>query len=926
MSHLVGRDDEQRLLLDQIERAAQGPRAVLLEGEAGIGKTALWKMALTTAEDRGHRVLTARVAEFETGLSYVGLADLLEGITETDVENLPAVQRSALNAALLRSEEEGPDTDWRAVSAGLLGLLRAYSKAGPVVVGIDDIQWLDHATANVLATTLRRLQSEPVFVVMTRRTPSAPDPFDPADLLRDTLEVIEVMPLDEVQLEQLIRSRLDRRLLPPVIKKIHQASGGNPFYALEIARSLGDVDISRGRSLPLPKNLTRVISDRLAGLSDAALQVLLVMASVSRPTVSLLDRALGDKKVMTTGMDEARRADVLELDGDLLRFTHPLFASTIYEETDADARRSLHQRLSELTDDVEQSAAHLARAIPAPSEEVARSLDQAAVTAKARGAIQRAGELAWMAVDFTEPETTGQFERIARAAELDFLVGDRERLAEVVRATLSKVKEGPTRARLLLIYSELAGNLDEGIEGLTEALTQTNEDPTLHTKILLQRGQMSLLRGDLVAAEKDARSAMAVAEGISDRYLIVRAISNLGAMHVITGHPDAERVVAQACAMPEASDIEPIYDSPLNLQGKLAEANDDLDSARLIYENLLKIAEEKGDTGYSYGGFLLHLLEVECRAGRLARADALAEEMVVLDGEGTENQSGSLTCYGRGLAHVLLGRVEQARAHAERGARIAEKLGDAVFLIQNRWVLGLAALTEGEYEEACDQMGDLPRIASEMGARDPNRFIFDGDLIEALIGAGRIEEARTRLDDLQDRAEEHSRIRALAISARCRGMLANHRGEHDEALAAVTEALELHAKITDQPFELARTLLAKGMVERRAKQRGAARESLDRARSIFIDLGNAVWTARAGAEAKRIGGRAPAPDALTPTEEQVARLVAEGSSNKEVAEQLFMSVKTVESNLSRIYRKLDVRSRTQLGQKLRDESEATTQT
>ena len=926
MAELVGREGEERQLLSALERSLAGLTAVLLEGEAGIGKTVLWKAAIGEAEARGYRPFMAGVAEFETGLAYVGLADLMETVEAGNIGALPAVQRSALDAALLRSDDSETQTDWRAVSAAVLSLLRAYAERGPVLIALDDIQWLDHATANVLSTALRRLESEPIFVVMTQRVPSPPGPFEPNAIFRDRLEFVAVNPLGWEDLGQIIRTRLELKLAAATVKRIHQTSGGNPFYALEIARSLGDVDLTREETAPVPRTLTDVIGRRLAHLSDAALQVLLIMASVSQPTVALAKKALGDEQLAASGIDEARRADVIDRRDDALRFTHPLFASTIYEETSEEDRMALHARLSELIEDTEQRAAHLARARTAPSEEVAAALDDAARIAKSRGAIERAAQLAWMAVDFTPSgRGTERADRIATAAEHEYMFGDRARLERVLVEALPTVPRGPARARLWLIHSEFSERHSDSIAGLTEALEDSRDDPALRAWVHIHRSRVLWLNGELAAAESDARDAVRLAQGLDDRALLVAAMTEIVAQQVLAAHPDAARSIAAAVAFPEAKEVEPLYDSPIVFQGLHAECNDDLDLARTLYEELLELADERGDIN-SYSGILLHLMLTECRAGRFHRADEIATFIAVNDADLLEDQSNAIALFCRGLADVHLGRIEEARRSASKGAEIAEKLGDLLFLAENLWVLGLAELSTGDHVEACRHLERIPELAEKMGMQDPNRLLFRGDLVEALIGAGRLEDAQHHLEQLQERAEELNRTRALAVAARCQAMLTNQRGDLDEAMSAIERSLEFHDKIPDQPFELARTLLTKGIVERRAKQRGAARESLGRAVKLFVELGTPVWADKAEAEAKRIGGRAPSTDALTPTEEQVAALVAEGLSNKEVADRLFLSIKTVEANLSRIYRKMEVRSRTQLAQKIHGAAEPLGQT
>ena len=925
MSELVGRDAERAKLAAAIEQIS-GPQSVLLEGEAGVGKTVLWKTAIGEAVAAGHRTLSARAAEFESGLSFIGLGDLLAEATDEDLALLPNVQQAALRAALLRTADEDAAADWRALSAGVLGLLRRWVGQGPVVIGLDDVQWLDRSSANVLATALRRLRSEPVLVMMTRRVPSDTGTFDPIAVFNESLQTIEIAPLARDQIEAVIRARFDRRFDVATIKRIYQACGGNPFFAIEIARSLDEEETKRTERIPLPKTLAKAIGTRLEGLSDEALQVLLVMSAVSQPTMSLVAEALGDSAAAAAGVQEARLADVLERHGDDLRFTHPLFASTIYEQTPEEDRRRLHVRLGEWTDDIEERAAHLARSRAAPSEEVASALDDAVAVARRRGALERAAELAWTALDFTPDEDGGaRAVRLAEAAELELAVGDRARLKDILEKTMDDIDIASVRARLYLVYSEIStGELSEDIERLTHALIDL-EDPRLEALLLIHRARLRSLIGNMSGTEEDARAAIQIARDTGDRHLLARAWNELATRKVITSQPDAAEVLAEATSMPEAWEVDPIYESPFRRRAMFADANDDLATARDLYERLLRIADERGDTR-SYGALLHHLVLTECRAGNLRRAEQLAEEMFRADADRIEDQTLGIALFCRALIGGYRGRVEEARTDANQAVQLLEGIGDVVFRALSLWALGVTELTAGRYEAACDALTSVADSAKKIGVTDPNFWIHDGDLIEALIGAGRLEEAEERLADLERRARELSRDRALAVAARCRGMMANQRGDFERALNAFDQAISLHDEIADQRFELARTLFAKGIAERRAKRRGTARETLARARALFEELGSDGWAAKADAEAKRIGGRAASAVDMTPTEEQVAALVAEGFSNREVAERLYLSIKTVEANLSRIYRKLDVRSRTQLAQKLRQASEAMGQT
>ena len=259
--------------------------------------------------------------------------------------------------------------------------------------------------------------------------------------------------------------------------------------------------------------------------------------------------------------------------------------------------------------------------------------------------------------------------------------------------------------------------------------------------------------------------------------------------------------------------------------------------------------------------------------------------------------------------------MEQARRDATEGLAVAERHGDLLHVITTRSVLGFLDVSLGDYESAVTVLEPLPGLLDSRGIMEPGIYPFVPDSVEALTATGRIERAREVLEPYERLGNELGRPLVIATAARCRGLLAAARGELDEALADLSVAIDAHDR-GQQPFEMARTLLVVGDVRRRAKQKRSAREALDQAVAIFDDLGTRIWSARARASLARISGRSASADELTETERQIAHLAAEGKTNRQVAEALFVSQKTVEANLSRAYRKLGISSRRQLAERL----------
>jgi AAA ATPase-like protein len=341
----------------------------------GIGKTTLWHAGVSIARTRGLRVLSCRAAASEARLSYAALGDLFD----FELPDLPAPQRRAMDAALLRAEVEGAPPDQRAVSVASLGVLRALATSGPVIVAIDDVQWLDAPSARVLAFVVRRLEDAPIRVLVARRVGSGGDPLGLGQTGPVPLRRVPIGPLQEEAMTRLLRDRTEGALTRPVLLRLHRISQGNPFFALEIARALTrrGVRPAPGEPLPVPEDLQELLGARLAALPPSAAVGLLVVAATTRPTEDLVLAVAEWRDWASAGMRSAEEAGVLQRADGRLGFTHPLLGSTVYAEATPHARRSVHRRLAELVDDPEERARHLALAARGPHLHVARALEEA---------------------------------------------------------------------------------------------------------------------------------------------------------------------------------------------------------------------------------------------------------------------------------------------------------------------------------------------------------------------------------------------------------------------------------------------------------------------------------------------------------------------------------------------------------------------
>src|SRR5215218_1433196 len=301
---IVGREGELARVQSFIGSVSEGPSALLLEGAAGIGKTTLWHAGVSIARTRGLRVLSCRAAASEARLSYAALGDLFD----FELPDLPAPQRRAMDAALLRAEVEGAPPDQRAVSVASLGVLRALATSGPVIVAIDDVQWLDAPSARVLAFVVRRLEDAPIRVLVALRVGSGGDPLGLGQTGPVPLQRVPIGPLQEEAMTRLLRDRTDGGLTRPVLLRLHRISQGNPFFALEIARALTrrGVRPAPGGPLPVPEDLQELLGARLAALPPSAAVGLLVVAATVRPTEDLV-LAVAERRDWASAQHEERR-------------------------------------------------------------------------------------------------------------------------------------------------------------------------------------------------------------------------------------------------------------------------------------------------------------------------------------------------------------------------------------------------------------------------------------------------------------------------------------------------------------------------------------------------------------------------------------------------------------------------------------------
>jgi DNA-binding CsgD family transcriptional regulator len=924
VGEIVGRDGE----LDALEVWLETPssRVLLLEGDAGIGKTTLWRAGVAGARVRGYRVLATEAAQAETQLSFTALRDLLEEAFDDVADELPEPQREALGVTLLHDAPRGPPPEQGAIGVSLVTGLNALAARGPVLVAVDDVQWLDSASQSALSYVLRRLGSGPVGVLLARRTTdrAAELPLGLDRLDDDRLQVCRLGSLTIGALGRILKERLGVAYPRPTLHRIGEVSAGNPFFALELARALGKRarPLGPGDPLPVPESLHALVDERLAALPATTFDVLVAASALSRPTLDRLRAAIGSspEESITHALD----AGLIEIDEGVVRFVHPLLAAAVYQGASESRRAEIHRHLADIVEDREERGRHLALGVEEPSQEIASAVDDAARLAAARGACAAAAELMEEAQRLTPPEDVQQ--RSHRALESGwylFTAGDSVRARELLEYASELAPPGHLRADALVRLAWLehhSGDRRVALRSLQAIeLDDTPEDLPLRGDVhLLIALSHYIIREDLTTATEHAREAVAIAERLGDDSQLVSALTTLGLCEFLMGGGWPSTALDRALAIPAEPPDGRILRRPLLHRASLLFYADQFDEARALFQQVRVLAVARGDESVLPWP-LSRLAHLELLAGEWRLAAAHAEAGLDLAIQTAQRPLEADLLASRALVLTHSGEVDEARATADEALRLAEDTGAGIGRRLAQAALGLLHLSVNELDEALAHLHALYAASEAAGIIDPGENRYVGDLGEVLVRLERLPDAARLADESEARAVAVARPSALALAERVRGLVALELGETDAGFAAFDRALA-HHRSTPIPFEHARTLLALGTAERRARRRRSARETLGRALAIFEELGAQLWAAKARSELARIGGRAPSPDGLTPTEQRVAELVAEGRSNKEVAAELVVSVHTVEAALTSIYRKLDVRSRTELARRRAEES------
>ncbi|MFE7773670.1 AAA family ATPase [Streptomyces sp. NPDC057445] len=923
-------------VIERLERVLQTRGRALLTGSAGVGKTEAAMAIAARSESRGETVLwlatlpTDRDIPGATAAALVatarasaaahadpesvppggthGVHDILDG--------LPGPQRAAV--AMLCREAPIPEDGWDpiALRLALAQILRTLAAREPVLLLVDGAQRMDADSADLLRFALHL--APPTLRVIAIETPEAHGPgtdtAGPEPLwVPSEADVVFVPPLhaDDIA-ELLIHHRLPSRMAG----RIHKTSGGNPRLALAVGRSLADArtPVHHAESLSLSGRARDLARQLLGAVRPAVRDTLLLAALALRPTASLIRRA--GRPTAEADLAAAERAGLISLTEDgTVAFTAGLLPSTLVHDACWTERSEGHAALARVVDDPVEEVRHRALATDIPDERLAAEVAAAADTARQRGNNALAAELALLAAESTPGRHGAQ--RIAR------LVDAAEEAARAARADLAmraatdllaRDASPADRVRARLAVLDTAG---QGLTGLDEiyvhAMEDSEGDTALRAAVQLRLAVKYVLAdGDPVRSRAAAIESAALAASVGDRMTAATALTVQARMERVLGSPDAERVLQEARALEMVERPLGIRNAAQILTIRHALFDDRLTDARDQLNALLPLVERRGSVEDAIELFRT-LAEVEARHGQCAAALSHAGRSLALTLEA--GLSPGPAWYALALAETAGGSFARAASYARRSAQASEEEGDHIFLSRSLYALGRVQLVTGDVANALETLRRVQSGERAQATVDPSMLRWHEELAEALVANDASEEAASLLADVRPVAERLGRTTVLLGCDRAYALYLAASGKLDAA-AELLNATAEHFMTAGLPLEGGRALVALARVERRRRRRSAAQTALHRAAEIFERAGAAPWlglateTPAGGPEPAQAGRGALS--ALTEAELRLAQMVGQGASNQEAAARLYLSVKTVEARLTRIYQKLDVRSRAQL--------------
>ncbi|MEU4394107.1 AAA family ATPase [Kribbella sp. NPDC023855] len=904
---LVGRAG----LVERAKKQLATSGSVLLYGPTGIGKSATGRALVADRAKAGCRVLSAAPSQSEAGLPYVTLLDLLSNQLELAWQVLPDHLRQPLEVALLKAS--APDTvrDELAVRLAVLHVLRRLATAGPVLLVVDDIQWVDPSSLEVLTFCARRL-TDGVQMLATEQVADGDLPVM-AEACPEPVLQLEVPPLTEPDVLALLRNRLSSPLPVRTARRIFTASAGNPFMALELGRAIlrHPQGVSPNDPLPVSSRLKTLLGDRLADLTPATYELLLHAASSPRPTTNQLAQSL--KRPVDAELAEAEALGIVDVSSERLRFSHPLLREFVYAEATSAARRQAHAQLAAVVDEPVENATHRALATQEADTELAATIEAAAVVAGGRGALGAAATLWRLAAERTPVrEQDDRARRLSSAADAAAAAGHLVESAEMARLAVQAATRPETKvAALLLLVDAAWPEREHRIALLAEAFEAAAGDPQLEARVRILRSNSAYFDRRLDDAQTDAQEAERLARQCGDVEALVDALSALSTVQIARGgEQTSDDLLEQAAELARGLPLTKAVVGARQMaamrelfRGRTGEA----------IEQISALVEEvrAGGAVRWLASVLVSATAIYERSGRGADALAAGHECYQLMQDlGDEPEVGL----------VVACRAEWAGGTAPMARELAEAALEGCRLVGNEeWTgpaltgVGIIGVLTGDPQRAVEAFDAIAESGEAAMPYDPAVIPWHADYAEALVAAGRLDDAAALIAEIRERAERLDRSVVLVGLARSEALLIAKQGDPAAALELLEKTISTAGDHV-YPLDLARCELTRGRVARQARRRSVARTAFLDAIEQFEAYGAPAWREVAETELARLDvpSRSRLPSELTDNELQIVAMVRDGSTNREIAAALYLSVKAVESQLTRLYRRFGVANRTQL--------------
>jgi DNA-binding CsgD family transcriptional regulator len=879
----VGREPERRRVAGYVDTTTGGAPPLVIVGEPGIGKSVLWQHGVERARAAGYRVLVSRPTEDECREPAAGLADLFDGVDDAPLHVAAAV------AANTGPAERGRCT---------LQVLRTLARHGPVLLAVDDLQWLDAVSAKALRFALARLGEEPVRLLATARLPT-----DGALLLPGDAELLEVGPMDVPTLRRVLAAVVSA-ITAPELTRAHRLSQGNPMLALELVRSWQRGGPGAAQVAPL-----RALAQRVAQLPSDAAAVARVLALAGPQPAAVIER-VSDVADFLAAVRAGVDAGIFQIEDDFtVRYTHALYASAVVGSLTPLDSAAIHARLADTVSDEDVAARHLAYATVAPDEAVAARVDAAALRWARRGAFDVAADLTARSVRLT-PASLDELaiERALREVSYRAASGDAARALQSARHLASTLRPGRQRAEALTLRIFLHSVDSERF--LAEALDHVGDDAALRAHVLDLLGwQVGYYQGRLRDGIAYCAAALEIARRLPDTdHVVMCAEATLSTCSALLGNP-RDDLIEHALALDEANPPAPLGRwAPIFHARQLLWAGH-LREARQVFEQMRRRAVTVGsEFQRPYRHYELALVEIA--GGDLEAAVRHADEAIEAARDAGNEQAIAWAASALGLVAAHQGDDERVQRFIELISDWQASADQTPRFVTVQEILGTLASTRGDWSAALAHFEHALAVFDALGFAHPGARPALPRAAEAAAMIGDEPRCAALTARLAEQAEPLAAPWVDAQLAYARGHLALLREQVADATGLFREA----ATALDRAgyrLDAGRAWLSLSRAWLRVGQRSQAREAAAAARAAFAAAPAPPWIAAAEELSRRAGAR-HAGDGLTATETEIAGLIAAGRTNREIASHLFIAVSTVEAHLTRIYRKLELRGRTQL--------------